>query len=55
MIEGQTARDVLPALWEEPFDNERYLTQRALLDERITKATQLRDKLNAEAIQCLQG
>lgn len=55
VIEGQTARDVLPALWEEPFDNERYLTQRALLDERITKATQLRDKLNAEAMQCLQG
>lgn len=55
VIAGQTARDVLPALWEEPFDNERYSTQRALLDERITKATQLRDKLNAEAIQCLQG
>lgn len=55
VVDGQTARDVLPALWEEPFNNDNYLAERAVLDARIVKATQLRDKLNAEAMQCLQG
>lgn len=55
VIAGQTARQVIPALWEEPFNEEAYNQQRAALDQRIENARIVCDQLNEEARRCLQG
>ena len=54
VVPGQTARDVIPALWEEPFNEAAYTAQRAEADRRIAAAKQLCDQLNTEALKCLQ-
>lgn len=54
VVQGQTARDVIPALWAEPFDEEAYNQQRAVLDQRIENAKIICDQLNEEALRCLQ-
>lgn len=55
VVAGQTARDVLPALWADPFVEADYLQQKAVFDQRVAAATALANKLNAEALQCLQA
>ncbi|MCM1218881.1 MAG: hypothetical protein NC548_30735 [Lachnospiraceae bacterium] len=54
VVQGQTARDVLPSLWSEPFDESRYLQERAAVEQRIQLAAAICDKLNEEALKCLQ-
>lgn len=54
VVQGQTAKDVLPSLWAEPFVLEQYTAERRDLDARIAQAKQVADKLNAEALRCLQ-
>lgn len=54
VVQGQTARDVIPALWAEPFDEEAYNKQRSALDQRIENAKIICDQLNEEALRCLQ-
>lgn len=54
VVQGQTARDVIPALWAEPFDEVAYNKQRSALDQRIENAKIICDQLNEEALRCLQ-
>lgn len=53
--EGLTAKDLLPALWIEPFDQKAYNAQKAALDTYIAQVTAICDKLNEEALACLQS
>lgn len=54
VVVGQTARDLLPSLWVEPFNEAQYNAERASLDAYIKRVTDVCDKLNAEALRCLQ-
>ena len=53
--DGVTARDLLPALWQEPFDENAYNSQKASLDTYIAQVRAVCDQLNQEAIACLQS
>lgn len=50
---GITAKDLLPALWAEPFDENTYREQKARLDAYIAQVKVICDQLNQEAIACL--
>lgn len=52
---GTTARDWLPALWEEPFNQEVYEQQLAKLNQYIQAVRTVSDKLQMEALACLQA
>ena len=54
VVAGQTARDVMPALWAEPFDEAAYNAQRANFDAYVQRVKVVCDQLNAEALRCLQ-
>lgn len=51
---GHTAEEVLPSLWEEPFDSNKYATELKNLNVFISQVHELTDKLNQEALECLQ-
>jgi hypothetical protein len=53
--DGVTARDLLPALWLEPFNEEEYKKQREALDTYIAQVSAVCDQLNQEAAACLQA
>ena len=52
---GITAKDLLPALWQEPFNEEAYKAQKAQLDTYIAQVKNICDELNREAIACLNS
>ena len=52
---GKTCREVLPALWEERFDEEKYNEQRAAFDRYVNAVCMYVDALNTEALKCLQS
>lgn len=52
---GYTARKLLPALWEEPFDVNVYNSQLAVVKQYIAQVTAICDEINKEALQCLQS
>lgn len=49
-----TARTLLPALWEEPFDEAVYNEQLAKLQAYIAGVEKVCDALNERTLQCLQ-
>lgn len=55
--EGITCRDLLPELWKptDEFDEAVYQTQLNSLLQYITQVQAICDKINAEAIACLQS
>lgn len=53
--EGVSARTLLPALWEEPFDMEKYKQQRAAVDAYVEGVTKIFNAINEEALRCLQS
>lgn len=53
--DGVTARDLLSALWAEPFDENTYLTQKANLDTYVAQVRTVCDTINQEALACLQS
>lgn len=52
---GATARGWLPALWEEPFNPEAYAQQLKRLNDYIQHVRSVSDKLQMEALACLQA
>lgn len=52
---GVTARDLLPALWVEPFDPETYNKQLTDLNTYVDYVKAIFDSINKEALQCLQA
>lgn len=50
----RNARTELSALWEEPFNMEKYSQQRQVLDQYIALVGSVCDMLNEEALRCLQ-
>lgn len=54
MPNGSRAEEVLPELWNEPFNEEVYNMQLMQLQKSIVSVTALRDRLNQEAMACLQ-
>jgi len=55
VTEGASAKDLLPALWQEPFNETVYLQQKAALDNYIMQVKAVCDQLNQEALACLQS
>lgn len=53
--DGVTAKDLLPALWVEPFDEATYKVQKEKLDNYIAQVSNICDALNQEALACLQS
>lgn len=53
--EGLTAKDLLPALWVEPFVKNTYLEQKAAFDKYVEGVKTVCDRLNQEAIECLNS
>lgn len=53
--EGKTCKEVLPALWEEPFDEAKYKEQLDLLNRYIAAVSTYVDTLNTEALKRLQS
>lgn len=51
---GITCKDLLPELWNEPFRTEVYDKQLANLQSYITQVQCICDKINQEALACLQ-
>ena len=52
---GITAKDLLPALWKEPFNGDEYSQQKAALDDYIAQVRAVCDRINQEALLCLQS
>lgn len=50
-----TARNLLPALWIDPFDEKVYNIQLEKLQAYITAVTSVCDRMNEEALKCLQS
>lgn len=50
-----SAKTLLPALWVEPFDEEAYNQQLSRLQNYIAGVKSICDKLNEEALKCLQS
>lgn len=53
--QGSTAKTVLPSLWEEPFNKEKYDTELAVLNAYIKNVVAYGDQVNEEALRCLQN
>lgn len=53
-VPGQTARDILPALWAEKFDKEAYQLQLNKLNACVSRVRLICDEINQEALRCLQ-
>lgn len=54
MPNGTTPQEILPALWVEPFNEEAYKQQLSLFMTSVQSAKACCDRLNQEAIKCLQ-
>lgn len=52
---GNTCREVLPELWNEPFNQTVYDAQVAALNSYIEQVTKVCDIINEEALRCLQS
>lgn len=53
MAEGVSAKTLLPALWEEPFNIETYNAQLAEFKRYEAVVHDIYQKLNEEALKCL--
>lgn len=53
--EGITARQLIPALWKEPFDFTEYQKQRADVDAYVKNVYKIFESVNEEARRCLQS
>lgn len=53
--QGKTVKELLSAAWEDDFDEAKYSQQLAEVKERIQRSIDLADKLNGEALACLQN
>lgn len=51
---GTTPQEILPALWTEPFDTEAYKEQLSHFQASVQSAKIYCDRLNQEALKCLQ-
>lgn len=54
-IEGNTAQEVLPSLWKEPYNAEQYAVELSRLQRYIADVKAVADALNAEALRILSG
>lgn len=52
---GATAREILPELWSDNFNNEIYQEQLARLNSYIASVIAYSDKINEEALACLKA
>lgn len=52
-LAGNTAKEILPALWETPFNEELYEAQLAQFSQHVQCMQRECDKLNEEALRCL--
>jgi hypothetical protein len=52
--EGRTAEELLPSLFIEPFDHAAYLREREAMEDLRGKVNAVAEKLNEEALACLQ-
>lgn len=50
-----TAKELLPALWEKPFDEVKYQQQLAAFNVYVQSIMAFCDKINEEALRCLQS
>lgn len=53
VTEGISCKDLLPALWTEPFNQNVYVEQKQKLDTYIAQVQAICDKINQEALACL--
>ena len=51
---GSSAKEVLPSLWVEPFDIERYKAELSTLQEYINNVVAYGNRINEEALRCLR-
>ncbi len=52
---GNTAQEILPALWEEPFDQAAYNSQLEAFNNSVRSVVTVCDALNEEAVKCLRS
>lgn len=50
-----TVKDVLPALWKEPFEKNVYAEELKVLSAHVNSLKVIANRLNGEALRCLQG
>lgn len=55
VVDNAHARDVLPALWQEPFDEAAYNDQLSKFNAYVAQVRSICDQLNQEALACLQS
>lgn len=55
VVVGRTAKDVLPSLWQEPFNPEQYQAELLNLQNYIAGVKTFCDRINQEALACLQA
>lgn len=53
--EGKNCREVLPALWKDPFDEEEYQKQLTALNSYVQAVQAVCDAINEDALKCLQS
>lgn len=52
---GKTCNEVLPALWEDPFDETKYKMQLANLNQYVDAVKACVNDINSEALKRLQS
>lgn len=51
---GTCAKEIVPALWTEPFDEAAYYQQLEVFNNYVNQVVAYGDKVNEEALRCLQ-
>ena len=54
-INGTSAKEILPSMWIEPFDIEKYKQELSVFDNYVRQIKQVADELNAQALKILGG
>lgn len=52
---GTTAKEIVPSLWTEPFDEAKYKEEIEALKKYVDAVVAYGDRINEEALKCLQS
>ena len=52
---GTTAKEIVPSLWTEPFDEAKYKDEIEAFNAYVEEVVKFGDKINEEALACLRS
>lgn len=53
-LRGKTAKEILPSMWEEPFNEKKFQVELAEFNSYVDAVMTVADRINAEALEVLR-